>query len=128
MVFHLVPYVAVGPLCFEAEIQTLLGPPEVSGNPFGIAECGNYPSRGLFVEYDANYECAYVALAAPTAVFYEGKELLQLTVKQLSQLLADDAHLEIEANTLTSWLHGIGAVFEYKTKLVARITAFKKDY
>jgi hypothetical protein len=131
MAFHLVPYVAVGPLRFgmeRAEIHTLLGPSEVSVKPFGTVECDDYPSLGIFVEYDANSQCAYVALAAPTAVLYKGKDLLRLTVKQLSKLLADDAHLETGGDTLTSRLHGTGAVFEYKTKPVARITAFKKGY
>lgn len=131
MTFPLVPYVAVGPLRFgmeRAEIQALLGPAEVSVTPFGTAECDNYPSCGVFVEYDAHLQCAYVALAAPTAVLYKGKNLLRLTGKQLSKLLADDAHLEIGGDTLTSRLHGTGAVFDYKTKPVTRVTAFKAGY
>jgi hypothetical protein len=131
MTFLLVPYVAVGPLHFgmaRADIQALLGPPEASIKPFGTVECDDYPSRGIFVEYDANLQCAYVALSDPASVLYEGKDLLRLTVKQLSKLLADDAHLELGADTLTSRLHGTGAVFDYKTKPVARITAFKAGY
>jgi len=117
MTLPLVPYVAVGPFRFgmeRIEIQALLGPPEGSVIPFGTVECDNYPSRGVFMEYDTHLQCAYVALAAPTTVLYKGKDLLRLTVKQLSKLLADDAHLEIGADTLTSRLHGIGAVFDYR--------------
>ena len=96
--------------------------------PFGTVECDNYSSRGVFMEHDTHLQCAYVALAAPTTVLYKGKDLLRLTVKQLSKLLADDAHLEIGADTLTSRLHGIGAVFDYKTKPIDRIIAFKEGY
>jgi hypothetical protein len=35
---------------------------------------------------------------------------------------------EIGGDRLTSRSHGIGAVFDYKTKLVARIIAFKAGY
>ena len=54
--------------------------------------------------------------------------MLRLTIKQLSKLLADDVHLEIDGDTLTSRLHGTGAIFDYKTKPVGRITAFKAGY
>jgi hypothetical protein len=131
MTFPFLPYVAVGPLRFgmeRAEVQALLGPKGVALKPLGTVACEDYPSLGLFVEYDANFQCAYVALSATTSVLYQGKDLLRLTIKQLRKLLADDVHLELGADTLTSRLHGVGAVFDYQTKPVTRIMAFKKGY
>lgn len=130
MTFHIVPYVSIGPLRFgmeRSEIQALLGPTGVSVKPFGM-ECDFYDTLGIFVEYDVDLRCAYVALAAPICALYKGKDLLRLNVKQVSTLLADDVSLEIGGDTLNSRLHGIGAVFEYKTKPVTRITAFKEGY
>lgn len=131
MIFNIIPYVAAGPLRFgmkRAAIQALLGPKGVPISPGGKAECDYYHSLGIMVEYDDNLECSYIALSKPVSAIYKGKDLLCLNSKQVIKLLENDSNIEVSDDTLISRLHGIGAVFEYKTKPVERVTVFKKGY
>jgi hypothetical protein len=131
MTYNLVPYVAAGPLRFgmeRAAIHALVGPADAPFKPIGKVECDYYPSLGILIEYDEDLTCAYIGLSKPISAVYQGKDLLSLNSKQVGKLLQDDANLERRGDTLTSRLHGIGAVFEYKTKPVTNITLFKEGY
>lgn len=131
MTFDIIPYVSAGPLKFgmeRVEIQSILGQENVPFTPGGKDVCDYYDALGILVAYDSDLQCAYIALGKPIVALYKGKDLLSLTAKQVGKILADDINLEEYGDGFTSHLHGIGTVFEYKTKPVSRITVFKKGY
>jgi hypothetical protein len=132
MIFELFPYVGAGPVKFgmsRADIQRILEEKcTVFNRGNSKTETDYVESLGIFIEYNEDYECISLEMAQPAVAWFRGKNLLELTRKQILQLLKDDAKIEQDEAGFTSYLLGIGGYCETSRQKAKSIILFGKGY